>query len=269
MKIRVKSTNSMIFVLVGFVILAAGCATFGKTSGVERAEKTTASMQAVNTDISQASMQIDAVKANLDNLLRTGQSQAALSDDIKLAYESFEKSADKMKDDGEKLNKDIDEMAEAGNNYFLEWAKEGGTYTDPNIMKLSEERRASLNSTFREMQSATASVRANLNTYLNDLDQVQKYLSNDLTPQGIAGIAWIAGAVERNGERLKQSFGPVEKSITQARSTLTPGMSGAAAGGAGSPQQSQQPEQQQMQQPQQPPQQPQQPQQQSQQPQQP
>jgi hypothetical protein len=188
-------------------------------------------MQTVNSDISEASMQIDAVKASLDNLLQTGQSQAALPDDVKVAFNKFSENADKMKDVGNKLNKDIDTMASDGNEYFLEWAKEGGTYTDPNLMKLSEDRRARLNSTFREMQSATASVRANLNTYLSDLGQVQTYLSNDLTPQGVAGVAWIAQAVERDGTRLKESFDPVETAIMQARAELTPGSGGAAAGG--------------------------------------
>jgi hypothetical protein len=230
MKIQ-SQREIVIAVVLALVAFAGGCATFGRTSGVERAEKATASMQAVNSDISEASMQIDTVKASLDHLLQVGQSQAALPDDVKVAFDTFSEHADKMKDVGGKLNEDIDTMASDGNDYFLEWAKEGGTYTDPNIMKLSEDRRAKLNSTFREMQSATASVRANLNTYLNDLDQVQTYLSNDLTPQGVAGIAWIAQAVERDGARLKESFDPVEATIMQARAELTPGSGGTAAGG--------------------------------------
>jgi hypothetical protein len=241
MKMKSQRETAIALLLAGFVILAGGCATFGQKTGVERAEKATSSMQAVNSDLGEASMQIDAVKASLDNLLRTGQSQAALPDDVRIAYDTFSENADKMKDVGKKLNRNIDTMNSDGNDYFLEWAKEGGTYTDPNIMKLSEDRRTRLNSTFREMQSATASVRANLNTYLNDLDQVQTYLSNDLTPQGISGITGIAQAVERDGNRLKQSFAPVETAIMQARAEMTPGTGGAAAGGVSDTQQ--QPEQ--------------------------
>lgn len=231
MNTRYHLTAVCALVIVGIVMMGAGCAKMRGETGIERAEQTTASMQTVNSDISQASLQIDAVKASLDHLLKTGQSQAALPDDVKVAYTTFSENAEKMKNAGRKLNKDIDEMASAGNAYFQEWAKEGGTYTDPQIQKLSENRRARLNSTFREMQSATASVRANLNSYLSDLGQIQTYLSNDLTPKGIAAIASIAQAVERDGNKLKQSFGPVETAIMQARAELTPGSGGEAAGG--------------------------------------
>ena len=33
-------------------------------------------------------------------------------------------------------------MSAEGNAYFQQWAKEGGTYTNPQIQKQSEERRA-------------------------------------------------------------------------------------------------------------------------------
>lgn len=236
MKMKSKPQITIALLLTVFVTFAVGCATMSK-NGVKRAEKTTTSMQTVDSDIRQASMQIDNVKTTLDDLIKTGQSPAAQPDDVKVAYTEFSKNADNMEKTGNKLNKHIDEMASRGNDYFEEWGKEGGTYTDPQIQKLSEENRARLNSTFRDLQLATASVRANLNAYMSDLKQIQTYLSNDLTQQGIAAISPIANSLQQDGAKLKQSFDPVETSIMQARAQLVPG--GAAAGGAG-----QQPDQQ-------------------------
>lgn len=217
--------------LTGSIALVSGCATFTKKSGVERAESTTTSMEKVNSDTRQASLQIDATKATLDDLLKLGQSPAAQPEDVKKSFETFSKNVDSMEDTGKDLNKHIDEMNAQGNNYFEEWAKEGGTYTNPQIQKLSEERRSRLDMSFRNMQTATAGVRAPLNSYLAEIRQIQSYLSNDLTPKGVSAVVPIAKAAERDGNRLKQSFIPVQDAIMQARADLTPG-GGAAAGGA-------------------------------------
>jgi hypothetical protein len=200
-----------------------------KKTGVEHAERTTKSMEAVNTDMKQASVQIDATQASLDSLMKTGQMPAAQPQDVKVAYSAFSDNADKMETVGKNLGKDIDEMNAAGNTYFLEWAKEGGTYTNPQIQKQSEERRTELSSTFRDMESSAANSRGILNSYLAQVKQIKAYLSNDLTAEGISSVTPIAKNIEQEGNRLKQSFAPVEKSIMQARAQLTPG--GAAAGG--------------------------------------
>jgi chromosome segregation ATPase len=231
-KMNVQATIALM--LAGIVALGAGCASLKtREAGVERAEKTTTSMQAVDSEIKSASMQIDVVKASLESLIRTGQQPGAQPDNVKAAYETFTANADKMQDSGKNLNSHINEMSSQGNDYFEEWAKEGGSYTNPQIQKLSEERRSRLSDTFREMELATAGVRGNLNSYLSELEQVQTYLSNDLTPQGIAAISPVAQSVIQSGDKLKQSFAPVETAIMQARSELTPGGGAAAGGGQG------------------------------------
>ncbi len=235
MKTNLGSSITFVLVLAGCVALAAGCSTVSsvtKKTGIERAEKTTASMQTVETDIRQANLQIDLTKASLESLLKVGQMSNAQAADVKTAFDTFSENADKMKEVGKNLNSHIDEMNSQGNAYFTEWAKEGGTYTNPQIQKLSENRRAHLSNTFREMEMSAANVRPNLNSYMSDIEQVQKYLSNDLTPQGIAAIIPVARNVEKDGAKLKRSLVPVEKSIMSAQAELTAG--GAAAGGSAS-----------------------------------
>lgn len=229
MNLNSQSKASIAVMLVAFVVLGAGCAMMPKKTGVERAEKTTTSMQKVDSDIKQANLQIDVTKASLDSLLQTGQMPSAQQEDVKAAFDTFSENADKMTEVGKNLNKHIDEMASRGNAYFQEWSKEGGTYTNPEIQKLSEERRANLSSAFRDMELAAAGVRANLNAYLMDVEEVQKYLSNDLTPQGIAAIIPVTNTLAKDGSKLKRSLAPVDSAIMQARAQLSSG--GSAAGG--------------------------------------
>lgn len=228
------SAAFLAILLAGTVTALTGCATVSKKSGVELAEKTTESMENVNTGMKQASAQIDATNASLNELLTTGQSPAALPADVKRAFETYSNNVGKMEDTAKSLNKDIDQMNSQSNAYFQEWSKEGATYTDPEIQRLSQERRVKLSRSFTDIAATSAGMRGSLNTYLSEIKQIQNYLSNDLTPEGISAIGPIAKAAERDGNNVKSSFQPVQTAIAQARAEMTPGIGAAAGGGESS-----------------------------------
>lgn len=228
MKNKRLSAALVVGLLLG-TLAFTGCATVSKKSGVERAERTTTSMQNVDSDIKQASLQIDTVKASLDDLMKTGQNPSSQPVDVKKSFDAYKDNVAKMEDIGEKLNKHIDQMNSRGNDYFEEWAKEGAAYTSPDIQRLSEERRGRLRGAFTDIASASAGMRGSLNAYLSELKQIETYLSNDLTLKGISAITSTAMAAQRDGNTLKNSFTPVQTAIAKARSEMMPG--GAAAGG--------------------------------------
>lgn len=228
MKNHIYLSAGIVTLLLG-TLLFAGCAATARKSGFELAEKTTATMNDVNSDMKQASMQIDATNVALTDLMRTGRSASAQPADVKKAFDTYEDNVAKMDDIGNRLNDNIDKMNARGSAYFQEWAKEGATYTDPDIQKLSQERRVRLQGSFTDIASASAGMRGSLNAYLSELKQIQIYLSNDLTPEGISAIASTAMAAQRDGNNLKSSFTPVQTAIAKARNDMMPG--GAAAGG--------------------------------------
>lgn len=224
-----KSKALLAVVLLGALTFTACAAVMPKKTGVERSERAITSMQDVENDMKQVSTQIDATKASLDDVVKTGQSPAAQPAPVKSSFDTYSDNVAKMNDIATKLNKDIDTMNADANAYFEQWSKEGAAYTDPKIQKLSEERRIRLRSDFTDIASTSAGMRGSLNSYLSELKQIQAYLSNDLTAKGIAAIAPTAKAAERDGNNLKSSFRPVQSAIEQARVEMTPG--GAAAGG--------------------------------------
>jgi hypothetical protein len=216
-------------VLLVVAMTLASCATVTKgTTGIERAEKTTTSMQTVESDLKQASVQIDSTNTALNDLIRTGQS-ASPPADVKKSYETYSEDVAKMEDIGKTLNKHIDQMNSQGNAYFEEWEKTGGTYTNPELQRLSAEQRVRLSRPFTDISTASAGMRGQLNAYLSELRQIRTYLSNDLTASGISAVASVADDAIRNGDSLRSSFSPVQTAINRARVELTPG--GAAAGG--------------------------------------
>jgi hypothetical protein len=194
-----------------------------------------------------ASLQIDATNATLAELIRIGQASPQPVD-MKKSFEAYSNNVNKMDGTARTVSKHIDQMTAHGNDYFEEWSKTGGTYTNPEVQRLSaqeRQERVRLSRSFSEITASSAGMRGALNAYLAEIKQIQTYLSNNLTAAGIAAIAPIAQAAARDGAALQQSFQPAQTAIERARLEMMPG--GAAAGGPQQPFPYQQPQDQQLQ----------------------
>ncbi len=218
-----KTTRVFVAVCLLIVIAAVtGCSE--KTAGVQRAEKATASMQTVESDIRKTVAQIDATNASLLHVINSKDSP-----NIKEAFDSYSAEVNKMDKSGKVLLAHTDQMTARGNDYFQEWQKSGNTYTNPDIQKLSQERRVELEKTFNRISEASPGVKGYLNAYLSNLKQIRTYLSNDLTPQGVDSISQIAQSTIADGDNVKIGTEPMLTATAQARSEMS--AAGAAAGG--------------------------------------
>jgi hypothetical protein len=187
-----------------------GCA----TTGLERSENATTTMQTVADEISQVGMQLDATGVSLDDLTRTGQS------DVGKAFHSFSTNAAKMEKLEKQFTKHADEMKSRGKEYFAEWKKQGDAYTNPRIKELSEQRRAVLAEIYGGIAEASIGVKSAFQAYMSDLMEIQTYLSNDLTPKGLETITPSTHKVVRDGENLKHALNHVQTAIDRAASEM-------------------------------------------------
>ena len=199
--------------IAGSLSCMSGCA----TTGMDRAAKTTTSMQKVQTDIDQAAMQVDATGASLDDLINPGQP------DVKESFKKYSKNVDKMEDIAKRLNRHTEQMKKRGNNYFVEWDQQDKKYTNPQIQALSEQRRAELRETYSQISASSVGFKGALDTYVADIKEIEKYLSNDLTPKGIETITPIALRAKQDGEKLKQVIRPVQAAIQRTQAEMAPG----------------------------------------------
>ena len=84
-------------------------------------------MQTVESDMKQASAQIDAANASLNDVITTGSSGAAQPAYVKKSFDTYSENVKKMERIAKGMNKNIDQMNSRGNAYFEEWGKEGST----------------------------------------------------------------------------------------------------------------------------------------------
>jgi ABC-type Na+ efflux pump permease subunit len=210
MKFRQHSVLVLSTFLLATTAFLGGCA----STGMKRSEKTSQSIQNVDTEIKKFIVQIDATAASLDTLVYAGKT------DPKKSLESFSDSVVKFEKEGNRVTKRLDEMKANSKEYFEEWDKQDDKFTNADIRQLSSERQSKLAAIYAEVPAANAGIKGSYNAYLASLKEIQKYLSNDLTPQGIEGVKPVAQQSLQNLDQLKTSLKPVITALDQINAEL-------------------------------------------------
>jgi seryl-tRNA synthetase len=213
MKFRNHSLAICTMLLLGTASFIGGCA----TTGMDRSVKASNSIKDVDTEIRKMIVQIDVTASSLDSLVVAG------NQNLKKSFNTYSDNLDKLESEGKKLIKRTDEMKSKNKEYFSEWEKEGEAFTNAEIRELSAERRTKLAEIYAKVPAASAGIKGTYQAYLTDLKEIQRYLSTDLTPNGVEGIVPIAKKSVENMAALKESFKPVLEAMDEIKSELYSG----------------------------------------------
>ncbi len=201
--------SSVLLIIAAFGI--SSCA----TTGMQRSQDTQTTLETMDNDIQEASRQLDVTGSSLDELMRPGQT------DVKQTFESYSKNVEKMAAMEKEFAKHAEEMKTKGINYFEEWKKEGTEYENPRIQQLSDQRRAELGEIYDKIAENSIGVDKAFKAYVSDINEIQTYLSNDLTTKGIAAIAPTSEKVVRDGKSLKYAIQKLQSTIQNARAEMS------------------------------------------------
>ena len=181
------------------------------TTGIQRSREATTTMTAMDDGIKLLVVQLDATGASLNELTKSDNS------DVEKAFYLFKDNVLKIENMEKDFAKHADEMNARGKDYFEEWEKEGDNYKNPRIQALSDERRSELVGIYGDIATTSIGVRDQFKTYVSDLKEIEKYLSNDLTPKGIESIAPISDKVVHDGGKLKSAIQDIQIAIQKVR----------------------------------------------------
>ncbi|MBU0485517.1 MAG: DUF2959 family protein [Proteobacteria bacterium] len=213
MKIRKYSVALLTMLMIGTAAFLVGCA----TTGMDRSVKTSNSIQEVDDEIGKMIIQLDKTSASLDTLLNPEQTE------VKKTFEAYSENVVQLENEGNRVIKRLEEMKSQSKEYFAEWEKQGSAYANPRIRELSEERRLKLAETYAKVPAAGAGIKVTYLAYLSDLKEIQIFLSNDLTQQGIESITPVANNTANDLEALKTSLQPVVAALTEIKAELQDG----------------------------------------------
>lgn len=181
------------------------------STGMQRSEDVQSSMETVDNNIKEIVVQLDAINSSLDELTKPGQA------DRKKAFDLYSDEASKIKKMEQGFARHAAQMESSGKAYFEEWDKNGNQYDNPEIQARSEERRAELGNTYDKIAQRNVGVKEAFKTYVSDVNEIEEFLSNDLTSEGVESINPIAEEVVNNGSHLKRELQNLQSAIEEAR----------------------------------------------------
>ncbi|MFP4543958.1 MAG: DUF2959 family protein [Candidatus Kapaibacterium sp.] len=197
-------------IMMAAMVIMVGCS----STGMERSEKTSTTMETMDNDIMTVIAQIEITKASLEAMMRPNQQ------DIKSTYESFKENVSKMESKEDDFIEHAKEMKKRGKEYFAEWEKEGNEYSNPQIQQLSDQRRNELGSIYDRIAENSVGVTEAYRVYLSDIKEMQLYLSNDLTSKGIDTISPVSKKIVADGNNLKYNLESLQNAINRAREEM-------------------------------------------------
>jgi len=185
-------------------------------AGYKLADKAGASIAEFRDEIVDVKKEVDATLASVDKIV----AQATV--DPRKAFKEFEKNVPRIDSAAAKARKRATEMKEKGKTYFDKWEKELAAVNDPDIRKLAEERKATLQAAFAKIRSSMEPARDKFNTWLTDLKDLQKYLSNDLTIAGIDAAKDLIAKNKSEGLAVQQNLDSVIAELNTVVATIMP-----------------------------------------------
>jgi len=207
MKKLIISGNTILLFSLAMAFAISACS----TTGLQRSDDVQSTMETVDNDIKSVVVQIDAIGASLDELTKPNQA------DLGKAFELFSENASKIKNMEQNFSKHAAEMEESGKAYFDAWESDIEEYDNAEIRQRSVERREALGETYDKIAENNVGVKEAFRTYVSDINEIERFLSNDLTGNGINSIKPISDDIVGNGSQLRNELRSLQSAIEEAR----------------------------------------------------
>lgn len=194
--------------------LLVGCAS--SNQGVDRSSKASDGIGVVKNEVNKVIAQVDATNAALNDLVNNPKS------DLKPQYNNYVKQVSNLDSLAKKVASRNQSMKAKTADYFQNWEKESGTIKSESIRQISAERRAAARASFDKMTAEVAKGKAAFTPLMDELHDIELYLSNDLTTAGVAACKPVAAEANANAAKVKESLNNVIADLTRVQTELSP-----------------------------------------------
>jgi hypothetical protein len=198
------------------LILAAGLAVFvfmyacNSRDTAGRTQPTAIGMEELRVVAATAKAKTQAVGKSAQAIADSAKSgPAAAFAQFKLDVEALKGARDALFDGGKSLQTSVAE-------FFTDWEKGNAKIVDEQLRRIAEGRRAELQLAFTSCEKATLALRATLDPYVVSVEDLERYLTSDLTPAGIAAIDSRIRAASKDAGRLDGQFQELDVALGQA-----------------------------------------------------
>ncbi len=195
-------------------MFASACA----TSAPDRAAKAASSLEVMQQNSSRARAQIGTVLQSLDALL------AASPDHLRETYDRYDKDVKKMNQYADAIRENDTDLRNNGKDYLAQWQRDTSKVSDPELRALAERRRSEIAESSQAMRSTLTNAARSFEAFLRHINDIQKVIGNDLTPEGQANVrgTTVAQTARSSGANAEDAIRQAEDAIESLRTQITP-----------------------------------------------
>jgi len=204
------STARLALIAFGLT-LSVGCA------NSPRAKSTAAvgSVSVVKLELERGATQLDTTIASLRDLVDQPAS------DLRPQFYNYRNQVEQLERASRTLASRNQSMKARTQVYFDAWEKNASAIKTPAVREISVERRLAARESFAKLTAAYATGRSTYIPLIDQLKDIELYLSHDLTAAGIAAVKSSAQDVYASADRSKQAFETVSEELTRVESELS------------------------------------------------
>lgn len=191
--------------------LATGCASSGRA---KESEKAVQSMEDMQENLGKAKADVDRTVVLLGQLEE--------GTDQKKVFSEYTDSVKKLQAAGENAKKRGEEMKAKREEFLAKWDKELAEVQNPEVKKGLEQRREEVKTKFGKLTEMAVAVRDAYTPFMADTTDVQKALSVDLSPSGVAAIKPAIEKAKADGAVLSQKIDSLANELAAIRGNISP-----------------------------------------------
>lgn len=199
---------SITSVLILFII--SGCA----TTNPSRSQETISSVEAVEEQLNQIREQLNQTQQSLDSVTNADESN------IEDAYNSYSDDVEALEEMKSELNNRAEAMREISDEYLTQWQNDARSYNNEELRSASERRRNDLRRTLDRVMENSGEVNRMLEEFISDTKEIESYLANDLTVNGVNAVAESQQNVERTEDEVTNAISRMQNSVTEIKQEM-------------------------------------------------
>jgi hypothetical protein len=211
--IQRRGIVTITLVAAGAAMLLSGC---GTTANYKQADKTGEGIASFREEIVKGKTAIDATMKSLGDIASTATSNP------RPAFEQYSKDLANLESTAETIKKRAASMKEQGQAYFKQWEAQLAQVSNPEIRSLAETRKAKLQQTFDSIRQYSEPLKAQFEPWMSNLKDLQKYLGNDLTVEGVDAAKELFTKTQTEGLEVQKSMDGLVAELNTISATLTP-----------------------------------------------
>ena len=181
-------------------MLVAGC----KSTGVDQASSIGTRLREAANELGEANSAIDDAVAAL---------KMDANGDLKAQYKNLTEKLDALESKAADIHDIRTNLRSKEDEYVAAWQERQATITDPDLRKKSEDRKNELTKRFAGISGKADTTRANYDTMIKQMRDVQRYLEHDLNAAGISATADTAKSATKLSSDVKSGVYDIQTEL--------------------------------------------------------